>query len=496
MTSNSLPTFISPLHHDEFLPRISPWMILAGSSLASTVAIAIAICTFTPLPVTVKGQGLVRPLGEIKIIQATSEGTVKMILVKKNETVKRGETLAILDSSKFIEKKTQLQSNIAQNTLQSAQISAQINSLENQRAAELNRIQHTVSLSQAELQKTERDYQEKRQTTKAQVNEAQANLQVTQKEFSKLLTDERAAQAAVRGSKDALTIAKDRLNRYQTIADEGALGQDRFDEAKLQVSQAEQTLKERQANLEAAQKNLNRQENAIQAARFPLNQTIATQNPSNAVITIAKEKISQEKASGEASISRLNQELQSLNQRQTELMKQIKSDQHEIAQVKLEMAKTVITAPSEGTILRLNLRNLNQSVQTGAEIAQISPINAPLVIKVKVSTQDRGKLKLNQLSQMKVAAYSYPDYGLLNGKVISISPDVIIPQQNVVNPNQNQTTQQSPYYEVNIKPDVLYLKNNPENVIKPGMEVTADIVSKQETVLQFILRKARLFIDK
>ena len=203
MTSNSLPTFISPLHHDEFLPRISPWMILAGSSLASTVAIAIAICTFTPLPVTVKGQGLVRPLGEIKIIQATSEGTVKMILVKKNETVKRGETLAILDSSKFIEKKTQLQSNIAQNTLQSAQISAQINSLENQRAAELNRIQHTVSLSQAELQKTERDYQEKRQTTKAQVNEAQANLQVTQKEFSKLLTDERAAQAAVRGSKDA-----------------------------------------------------------------------------------------------------------------------------------------------------------------------------------------------------------------------------------------------------------------------------------------------------
>jgi HlyD family secretion protein len=42
----------------------------------------------------------------------------------------------------------------------------------------------------------------------------------------------------------------------------------------------------------------------------------------------------------------------------------------------------------------------------------------------------------------------------------------------------------------------LYLKNNPENVIKSGMEVTADIVSKQETVLQFVLRKARLFVDK
>ena len=133
--------------------------------------------------------------------------------------------------------------------------------------------------------------------------------------------------------------------------------------------------------------------------------------------------------------------LRAAYQRKTELIKQIKSDQHEITQVKLEMAKTLITTPNAGVILRLNLRNLNQSIRNGDEIAQIYPVNAPLVIKVKVATQDRGKLKLNQLSQMKVSAYSYPDYGLLKGKVISISPDVIIPQQNVANQGQNQTAQ-------------------------------------------------------
>ena len=496
MTSNSIPTFISPLHHDEFLPRISPWMILAGSFLASTVVIAFAICTFTPLPVTVKGQGLVRPIGEIKIIQSASEGTVKMILVKENETVKRGETIAILDSAKLVEKKAQLQSNIVQNTLQSAQISAQIENLKHQKTAELERVNFTVAVAQAELKKIDREYQEKTQTTAYQSSEAKANLQVNQKELSKILTDEQSAQASVRGSRLALEIAQNRLTRYQAIADEGALGQDKLDEAQLQVSQAQQTLEERQANFEAAQKNLEKQQNAIEAAQFRLNQTLASLNPSNAVITMAKEKISQEKASGEASISRLKQERQGLYQRKTELKKQIESDRSEIAQVKLEMAKTLITTPNEGVILKLNLRNLNQSIRNGDEIAQVSPINAPLVIKVKVATQDRGKLKLNQLSQMKVAAYSYPDYGLLNGKVISISPDVIIPQQNAATQGQNQTAQQSPYYEVTIKPDVLYLKNNPENVIKPGMEITADIVSKQETVLQFVLRKARLFVDK
>jgi multidrug resistance efflux pump len=47
----------------------------------------------------------------------------------------------------------------------------------------------------------------------------------------------------------ALEITQNRLTRYQTIADEGALGQDKLDEAQLQVSQAQHTLDERQANL-------------------------------------------------------------------------------------------------------------------------------------------------------------------------------------------------------------------------------------------------------
>jgi multidrug efflux pump subunit AcrA (membrane-fusion protein) len=42
----------------------------------------------------------------------------------------------------------------------------------------------------------------------------------------------------------------------------------------------------------------------------------------------------------------------------------------------------------------------------------------------------------------------------------------------------------------------LYLKNDPKNRIKSGMKVSADIVSKEETVFKFIMRKARLFVDK
>ncbi len=488
-SNDSLPEFINPLHHDDFLPPISPWLTWGGSCLVGTVAVAIAICAFTPLPVTVKGQGIVRPTGEVKIVQAATEGIVKAISVKENDPVKQGEIMAILDNGRFASKKEQLQGNMTQNRRQLEQISDQIESLRNQEQAEANRINRTVAGAEADLRRIETEFQEKRQTTQAQVEEAQANLQGNQEELSKLVADEQSAEAVIKGSKSSLQIAQNRLTRYEKYVSEGVLAKDKIDEAKLQVTQAEQSLQERQGNLASLRKTMIKQEQAIKAAQSRLNQAIASKNPSNAVISMAKEKIAQEMATGAGAIARLNQELQGLNQRKTELVRQIEGDRHEIEQIELEMAKTVISAPSEGVILKLNLRNLSQFVRNGDEIAQIAPINAPLVIKVRVSSQDRGKLQLGQKAQMRVAAYSYPDYGLLNGKVISISPDVIIPQQ-------NNSTPQNPYYEITIKPDLLYLKNEPKNAIKSGMEITADLVSKEETVLKFVLRKARLFVDK
>ncbi|OIP68629.1 MAG: hypothetical protein AUK43_15395 [Oscillatoriales cyanobacterium CG2_30_40_61] len=89
---------------------------------------------------------------------------------------------------------------------------------------------------------------------------------------------------------------------------------------------------------------------------------------------------------------------------------------------------------------------------------------------------------------MRVSAYPYPDYGIWEGRVISISPDAIIPQNTGVNSI-------IPYYEVTIQPDKVYLKDDPKNALQPGMEIQADIVAKNETVLTFILRKARLLTD-
>jgi multidrug efflux pump subunit AcrA (membrane-fusion protein) len=94
---------------------------------------------------------------------------------------------------------------------------------------------------------------------------------------------------------------------------------------------------------------------------------------------------------------------------------------------------------------------------------------------------------------MRVSAYNYTDYGTLQGTVISIAADATSPQGQVA--SQSNSESASPYFDITIQPELTYLtKGNRKYQVKSGMEVQADILSKEETVLTFILRKARILV--
>jgi HlyD family secretion protein len=101
----------------------------------------------------------------------------------------------------------------------------------------------------------------------------------------------------------------------------------------------------------------------------------------------------------------------------------------------------------------------------------------------KVSDCTQGK------AQLQISAYPYPDYGTLKGAVRAIAPDAITPES-------QDASADTPYYEVTLQPEKLYLeKSGHRYPIQSGMEVTADIISTEETVLTFILTKARLLTN-
>ena len=457
--------FNSVIENDNSLPPISIWTSLTGVFLIGTVITSIFLSSWVKYNVTVKAAAIIRPVGETRVVQSKIEGTVKSILVKENQIVKQGEIIALLDTEQLLIKQSQLEESIKQSKLQILQIYAQNRTLNNQIMAEKRVIERVVGSAKEDLLRSKREYEERKINTEGELMTAEVNIQ-------KELVDLQKAEAD-------LEFAKVDRDRYQQLAQIGAIGNREFEQKQLVVQQTTLTL-------QAAKK-------AVDIAKIKVKSNKAAINPTTAMVKIAQERIAQETARGEANIAALNKERAGLIQRLVEIQTQIKQSQKELQQLETQRKSSVILATSNGIIFKLNLRNSGQVLRVGESIAEVVPDSAYLVIKAIIPTAEINKIAIGQKVQLRVDACPYPDYGIAKGTVKTIAPDAITPQ------NKDTTTTNSPgisYFEATIQPESnSFGINGHKCLLQSGMNATADIISREETALQFMLRKARLIAD-
>jgi HlyD family type I secretion membrane fusion protein len=437
---------------DEFLPPIHRGIRFGGLVAIGLVGAAIALSSVIKYKVTVKAPATIRPAGELRLVQAATEGTVTQIAVKLNQRIKQGEVIARIDDARLQTKKRQLHSSIQQSQLQLTQIAAQITALDRQIAAETNRSARAVAAAESDLAGRQREHHDRQITSQAEVQEAIASL--------------RAAEAS-------LSTARVKFTRYQPVVAAGALSQDRLTETHLEVQQQEQAVAAAQAKLERARTAL---------------------EPNAAAVAIAAARITQEQATGQSSLATLAKEREALIQRQIEVQSEQARQQQELHQVDRDLQQTTIAATADGIVLKLNLRNAGQAVRPGEEIAQIVPSQAALQILAAVAPPERDKLKVGQPVQMRVSACPYPDFGTLKGSVTQISEDTIKPSPSATADADGSSAK--PFYEVTIAPDRPMLEwGRHRCALEVGMEGNVDITTREETVLRFVLRKARILTD-
>ncbi|MDF5711278.1 MAG: HlyD family efflux transporter periplasmic adaptor subunit [Nostoc sp. S4] len=480
------PEFLRPANPNEFLPPINNWTTVGGIVLLTIFAASIILASVLKYKITVKVPATVRPAGELRLVQAATEGTIKSIAVQTNQPVKKGDIIALIDDNRLQTQKSQLQTNIQQAKLQLSQLDAQILALDGQIVAESDRTNRVIASAKAELNRSQRDIQDRRTTSIAQVREAKANLSQAHKELQKTQTQLKSAIANLKSSDASLRAAKAKRDRYQPLLQTGSISQDQFQEVQLAVEQQEQLLESQKASVEEQQQAIQQQQQAVEAATAKLQAVFVNLNPNDADVAISQEKIAAESATGKVSLGKLNQEREQLLQQKVEIQKQLSRDRQELQQIIREIADTVIRASASGIIQELNLRNPSQVLHSGDIVAKISPNDSLLIIKALVQSQDIRKVEAGQQVQLRVSGCSYTEYGTLKGKVSAISPDAIGSQQ-----DKNAAN-----YEVTIQPDKLVLRVGDRHcAIQSGMEGRADIISSQETVLQFLLRKARFITD-
>lgn len=247
-------------------------------------------------------------------------------------------------------------------------------------------------------------------------------------------------------------LAQDELTRYQNLAQSGAI-------AVLQLKEKESAYRNAQAQLQKA---------------------IAQLNPNDDGIQIAQKNIKRANARGNAAIALLQQEQQTLLQEQIKLQEQLKSDRQKIRKIEAELNDLIIRTPVSGTIQELNLRNRGQVIAEGKAIATIAPSESSLIIKAAVATSEISLIEIGQSVRMRVSSCPYTDYGMLSAQVTAISPDVI-------------TQADSTAYEVTIQPqDTVLQQGTRQCTIQSGMDGRADIITEEETLLRYLIRKLKI----
>ncbi|WP_138496847.1 HlyD family efflux transporter periplasmic adaptor subunit [Nostoc sp. PA-18-2419] len=531
------PEQLNLVEGNEFLPGISKWTNISTGVLLTTFVVGVTLTSVLNYNVTVKVPASIRPVGELRVVQSAMTGSVQNIDVQENQIVTQGQPIAQIDDSRLQTQKSQQESSIRQSQLQLTQIDAQLREIETQIAAQTSLNDRSILAAQAELHDTQRNYEDQQIIATAEMAQAQAglNLARVQQERShqqklskatiqeaeaaftlakiqrKRLQQEKVLTATIQEAEAALTLAKVQRDRLQPIIVSGAISRNLFEEKQQEIISAQAKLEQAkdnaknlqeekqqeiistQAKLEQARDNAKNiqedKEQALKVAQTNLEKAKTAINPSNTAVTVASEKIKQEQARGEGSLAALKKERETLLQQRLELQKEIARSIKELQQVKTDLNQSVIRSPITGTLLQLHLRNPGQVVQSSESIAEIAPLNAPLLIKARVPAQDIDKVKPGQKVQMQVSACPYPDYGILNGSVKTIAPDALPPAKNTANLDVAEVAG----YEVTIEPQTPYVgRGDRQCYLKSGMEGRSDIISRRETVLQFILRKARL----
>jgi multidrug resistance efflux pump len=148
--------------------------------------------------------------------------------------------------------------------------------------------------------------------------------------------------------------------------------------------------------------------------------------------------------------------------------------QSEIAAAELSLQQTTITSPVAGIVTNLNVRAPGAIVQSGQDLATIVPTDARLVVDAQVSNKDMAFIEKGLPVKLKLDAFPYQDYGSIEGKIIDVSPDAIV----------NEKTGESTY-KVIIEPLQTEIKTKDKKIaLRPGLALTADIVTERKSVLK------------
>ena len=402
------------------LPRAVLWILLA--LLASIGVWAI----IGRLDVIASAEGRLVPRSQLKIVQPVEGGVLRELLVVEGERVGKGQLLGRMDTQAAQADSAALQTELSLRLLQLRRIDAELKS--------------------TPLVREERDppelYAQVEAQREARVRAHENSLAEERAVIARAQREASAAQETREKLAGALPVLVEQEKAFERLAADGFAG-------KLMLRQR---TRER---LEAEQ-DLRAQEHRVDGAKATIDQSERRMGQLSANY---RAQLRSERIEAERERSRAAQELEKLHHRRS------------LAELR---------APADGIVKDLATHTPGTVLAPGAVLMTLVPEGEPLLAEVWLQNQDAGFVRAGQSAKLKLSAFPFQRYGMLEGRVLRISADS----------SERGDGRAAPGYAyralIELHSQELRVGEALHRLL-PGMQLTAEIRLAERTVLEYLL---------
>lgn len=386
------------------------------------------------LDIIASAEGRLVPQTFVKIVQPADAGIVQDILVKETERVQAGQVLLRMDT-KLSEADTKvLQAEMANKTLQLRRIDAELAG---------------VPLRRQPGDPVDLFVQIDAQYTSHRKNYTD-NLSQEQQVRQKSQHDLAAGREVLIKLRQTVPMLKQQAEAYADMGKDGYV-------AALQVQDKQRDYLEREQDLRAQNSSVQSLQSAIVQSQKRLDQITSTY-------------------------------LSALQNERVEAELQLKKIQQEFTKQEHKTTFLELKAPQSGFVKDLAVHTSGTVVTPGTILLTLVPEDEPLIAEIQIKNDDVGFVHSSQKVKVKLVAYPFQKYGMLEGTVISLGADA----QNAQNqPSAIASTDKSSAqatYKAMVSLDSKTLEAQGKKLkLVPGMQVMAEIHLGQRTVMEYLL---------
>ena len=148
----------------------------------------------------------------------------------------------------------------------------------------------------------------------------------------------------------------------------------------------------------------------------------------------------------------------------------------ELRSASMRTERNRLRAPVDGTVQRLSVHTVGGVVRTAEPLMVVVPEGVVLEVHANVLNRDIGFVEVGQATEVKVEAFPFTRYGLVEGQVVSLSADAVADEH------------LGPVYPMRVRLEEERIQVGDRWVgLSPGMTVTAEIKTGKRRAIEFFL---------